>query len=141
MEEVLRGSSARVRLVKIDTEGAEVPIYYDPMVAKLVVWGQDRDDAIRRTARALREFRIRGIRTTVSFFRALLVEEDFLEGRYDTGFLSPERMERLSAVDASPEQAIIAAVIDRIGRDFDGEDLDESLGAVAPSRWRWSYGP
>jgi acetyl-CoA carboxylase biotin carboxylase subunit len=130
--------------VRVDSgvyEGAEVPIYYDPMVAKLVVWGQDRDDAIRRTARALREFRIRGIRTTLAFFRALLRESDFLEGRYDTGFLSAERMERLSAAEASPEQAMIAAVIDKLNQDFDGPGDGQASGADPVSQWRWSFGP
>jgi acetyl-CoA carboxylase biotin carboxylase subunit len=131
--------------VRVDSgvyEGAEVPIYYDPMVSKLVVWGQDRDDAIRRTARALREYRIRGIRTTLAFFRALLEDPDFQKGEYNTGFLSPERMERLSVALMSPDQAIMAAVIQQLHRDFEraGEGGD-APGEKSGSTWRWSFGP
>jgi acetyl-CoA carboxylase biotin carboxylase subunit len=68
-------------------EGAEVTIYYDPMLAKLIVWGSDRPQALRRLRRALRELRIEGIRTTAPLYLALLDDEDFLAGRLDIGML------------------------------------------------------
>ena len=128
--------------VRVDSgvyEGAEVPIYYDPMVAKLIVWGADRPDAIRRLARALREYRIRGIRTTLAFFRALLEDEDFLSGDYNTGFLSPERMLRLSEVEQSPNQAVMAAVIAQFHRDFEPKDSQPENSDGASNNWRWSF--
>ena len=48
-------------------EGAEVPIYYDPMIAKLITWGENRVEAILRMRRALREYQVRGIKTNISF--------------------------------------------------------------------------
>ncbi len=64
-------------------EGAEVPIYYDPMIAKLVVFGSDRDQAIRRLKRALTEMRVEGISTSTPLFLRILDDEDFKAGRLD----------------------------------------------------------
>jgi acetyl-CoA carboxylase biotin carboxylase subunit len=69
------------------TAPGEVPIYYDPLVSKLAAWGADRPQALRRLARALREYEIEGIRTTLPFFRWLLTSEDFLTARVDTTWL------------------------------------------------------
>ncbi len=67
--------------------GAEVPIYYDPMLAKLIVWGEDRDHAIARLDRALSELKVEGIRTTAPLFRRILRDPDFRAGRLDNGML------------------------------------------------------
>jgi len=69
------------------TAPGEVPIYYDPLVSKLSAWGTDRIQAIARLARALREYEIEGIQTTLPFFRWLVGERDFLEARFDTTYL------------------------------------------------------
>jgi acetyl-CoA/propionyl-CoA carboxylase, biotin carboxylase, biotin carboxyl carrier protein len=77
-----------------------VPGAYDPLFAKLIVRGANRDDALRRLRRALSEFRIEGISTTLPFHRALLEDEVFISGEYTTGFVA----ERLSVmeIEASP---------------------------------------
>jgi len=126
--------------VRVDSAiypGAEVPVYYDPMVAKLVVWGRDRADAIRQTDRALREFRVRGIRTSIAFFRALMRDPDWLAARVDTGFLSEARMERLTAATRHDEVALIAAAIAQLERDH--ERTGAPAAAQPASRWKWSY--
>jgi acetyl/propionyl-CoA carboxylase alpha subunit len=68
-------------------EGSEVSIHYDPMLGKVIVWGIDRAQAVRRLRRALLEMRIAGIRTTVPLFLQILDDEDFLAGRLDIGML------------------------------------------------------
>jgi acetyl-CoA carboxylase biotin carboxylase subunit len=106
--------------VRVDSgvyAGYEVPIHYDPMVAKLVCWGADREEAISRTIRALREYRVRGIRTSIPFFNALLRDPDFVAGTYSTGFLSQERLARLSESSRNDEIATIAAAIARLQAD------------------------
>jgi len=106
--------------VRVDSgvyAGYEVPIHYDPMVAKLICWGADREEAISRTIRALREYRLRGIRTSVPFFNALLRDPDFVAGTYSTGFLSPERLERLCEVPRTEKIATIAAAIAKLEAD------------------------
>lgn len=68
-------------------EGAEVSIHYDPMIAKLIAWGQDRRQAIARLDRALEELRVEGIHTTAPLFQIILRDEDFRAGRMDIGML------------------------------------------------------
>ncbi len=68
-------------------EGAEVSIHYDPMIAKLIAWGQDRRQAIARLDRALEELRVEGIQTTAPLFQTILRDEDFCAGRMDIGML------------------------------------------------------
>ena len=98
-------------------EGAEVPIYYDPLLAKLIVWGRDREQAMERLARALSEIRIEGIRTTVPLFKALLEDEDFRQGRLDIGMLD----RKMAAGDLAPDSkiefgqlAVIAAALEHL---------------------------
>ena len=83
-------------------EGSEVSIYYDPMLAKLIVWGQDREQAVERMARALGELRLEGIRTTVPLFKMILQDEDFRRGQLDIGMLD----RKLSSGDLLPARAI-----------------------------------
>ncbi len=68
-------------------QGAEIPIYYDPMVAKMIAWGSDREQAIARLRRALAELRVEGIHTTAPLFRQILDDPDFRAGRLDNGLL------------------------------------------------------
>jgi len=68
-------------------EGAEIPIYYDPMIAKLITWGSDRDEAIGRMKRALAELRLEGIATSAPLFLQILDDDDFRAGRLDIGLL------------------------------------------------------
>jgi acetyl/propionyl-CoA carboxylase alpha subunit len=67
--------------------GLEVPIYYDPLISKLVAWAEDRPHAIARMRRALGEYLVTGIKTTLPFFSWLLAQPEFLEGRFHTTFL------------------------------------------------------
>ncbi len=67
--------------------GVEVPVFYDPLIAKLAAWGTDRPTAIARMARALAEYDVRGIKTTIPFFCWLLADPDFQAGRFDTTFI------------------------------------------------------
>jgi acetyl-CoA carboxylase biotin carboxylase subunit len=76
--------------VRVDSgvyQGATVTVYYDPMVAKLIAWGQDRGEAIARLRRALSEFVVKGIKTSIPFHQRLLRHPVFVAGRYDTGFI------------------------------------------------------
>jgi acetyl-CoA carboxylase biotin carboxylase subunit len=74
--------------------GDEVPIFYDPMISKLIAWGEERPLALARMARALAEYQVRGIRTTIPFFRWILADEDFRAGRFDTTFIDRKLEER-----------------------------------------------
>lgn len=69
-------------------EGDDVSIYYDPMISKLAAWGSTRAQAIDRLRRALDEYAVGGIKTTLRFFREIVRDEEFIAGRLDTGFIS-----------------------------------------------------
>jgi acetyl-CoA carboxylase biotin carboxylase subunit len=68
--------------------GSEVSIHYDPMISKLAAWGRTRTEAIDRLRRALDEYQIAGIKTTLPFFREIVDDEEFIAARLDTGFIS-----------------------------------------------------
>jgi acetyl-CoA carboxylase biotin carboxylase subunit len=94
--------------------GTEIPIFYDPLISKLIAWGADRPQAIARMKRALQEYEVLGIRTTVPFFRWILEQPDFLSAAFHTGYLDEllqnRRGEPFFAPDLSLEEvAAIAA--------------------------------
>ena len=114
----------------------EIPIYYDPMIAKLIAWGRDRDEAIARCRRALREYRISGVKSTVGFHRQVLQNEKFRAGDLSTRFLEEEypdnNYHRLTEEIA--EQAAIAAAVDRLMNERKITVAQES-NKVCQSRW------
>ncbi|MCW5663099.1 MAG: acetyl-CoA carboxylase biotin carboxylase subunit [Piscinibacter sp.] len=90
--------------VRVDTgvyEGGEIPMYYDSMIAKLIVHGVDREDAIRRMREALNAFVIRGISSNIPFQAALLAHPKFVAGDFNTGFIAEQYPKGFSA-DAVP---------------------------------------
>jgi acetyl-CoA carboxylase biotin carboxylase subunit len=101
--------------------GGDVPIFYDPMISKLIAWGDDRPQAIARMRRALREYDVVGIRTTVPFFRWILQQPDFVEGRFHTAYLDEVLRSRAgepftTSDDERIEVAVIAAAISQMMR-------------------------
>jgi acetyl/propionyl-CoA carboxylase alpha subunit len=68
-------------------EGMDIPIYYDPMIAKLITHGKDRNEAIARMVRAIDEYEITGCQTTLSFCRWAIQHEAFVSGDFDTHFV------------------------------------------------------
>jgi acetyl-CoA carboxylase biotin carboxylase subunit len=120
--------------VRVDSgvvEGMDVPVHYDPMIAKLAVWGRDRAEAISRCRRALAEYHIVGVRTSIPFFLALFEDERFLRGEYDTGFITPEWLARLGAATPPEELAVTAAIAH-----FEADRARRPPAASAPSAWK-----
>lgn len=90
-------------------QGMEIPIYYDPMIAKLIVHAEDRDSAISRLGRAVDEYVINGIKTTLQFGKWAVSQSAFKEGKYDTGFIARYfKPEYLQPGDPG-EEAVLAA--------------------------------
>ncbi|MFN0138955.1 MAG: acetyl/propionyl/methylcrotonyl-CoA carboxylase subunit alpha [Pyrinomonadaceae bacterium] len=116
-------------------EGSEVSIYYDPMISKFAVHGRDRAEAIDRMRRALAEYEIGGIKTTLPFFRAVMDDSEFIEGKLDTGFIGrfKEREKPVLPQETERDIAAIAAALSYsqrkavVRRDNDG-----------PEQSRWS---
>lgn len=96
-------------------EGWRVPLDYDPLLAKLVVWGTDRRQAVARMRRALTEYEVAGPQTNLQFFRQLLAHPEFVEGQLDTGFIDRMLAEGTLKVHPPPELgrvAILAAALE-----------------------------
>jgi acetyl-CoA carboxylase biotin carboxylase subunit len=93
--------------------GWEIPIHYDPLLAKLVTFGVDRMQAIRRMQRAIGEYRILGIHTNLAFFRDLLADPEFIAGRLSTGFIEEflGRKPARETADAVLDAAAVAAAL------------------------------
>jgi len=83
-------------------QGYRVPVYYDPMISKLVAWGEDRAEAIARMRRALDEYRIEGVRTTIPFHRRVFRHPAFIQGDMDTGFIQTHKEALLAPSPAAP---------------------------------------
>jgi acetyl-CoA carboxylase biotin carboxylase subunit len=92
--------------------GLEVPIFYDPLISKLAAWAEDRPLAIARMRRALGEYLVAGIKTTLPFFTWLLAQPEFLDGRFHTTYLDEVLQARngVPFADASAELEEIAAI-------------------------------
>ena len=94
------------------TPGLDVPIFYDPMISKLIAWADDRPAAIARMRRALNEYVVAGIKTTVPFFTWLLSQPDFLDGRCHTTSLDEALAARNGRrfVEAGAAEEDVAAI-------------------------------
>jgi acetyl/propionyl-CoA carboxylase alpha subunit len=98
-------------------EGMEIPIYYDPMIAKLVVWGKDRSTAIATAVQAINEYQISGLKTTLDFGKYVLKHAAFTSGDFDTNFVKHYFSDPNMMKSSMQEEA--AALNDNIGKIWD----------------------
>ena len=124
-------------------EGFEIPIFYDPIISKLVAWGKTREEAIARMKRALQEYVVTGVKTTIPFHIRVMNNRNFLEGAFDTNFIDQvffREEERRSLPE--PDAALITAAVHLF--------LEERTRAVARrsgepgepvSMWKYSTRP
>lgn len=119
-------------------EGAEIPLEYDPMISKLVVWGPTRAIAIERMRRALREYRVLGVRSNIAFHQALLARDDFARGEFDTGFLDRTNVlaEHTPNKDEDTWARLAAAVIGHRHAGVGATTAASTTPAV--SGWKWA---
>ncbi len=93
-------------------EGMEIPIYYDPMIAKMIVHGKDRNEAIQRMKRAIQEYHIVGIKTTLPFCEFVLDHPEFIDGSFTTKFVeqhfTPDRIKKVVPQDIKEVAALFA---------------------------------
>ena len=115
-------------------QGMQIPIYYDPMIGKLIVKGRDRNDAIARMTRAIDEYIIKGLETTLSFCRFAINHEAFISGNFDTKFVekyfNPEVLEGESEEDEKEIAAVLASQL--ISQD---RDIQKNSNGKA-SKWK-----
>ena len=130
--------------VRVDSgvyEGFEIPVHYDPMISKLVTYGEDREHAIQRMRRALDEYVITGLTTNLAFHEEVLTHPDFLDGSYNTEFIPSYMEDREAPADPNEDVAELAAVLAAHRRDEELRGTDQSKngaisGVGAGSRWK-----
>jgi acetyl-CoA carboxylase biotin carboxylase subunit len=118
-------------------EGAEVSIYYDPMIAKLIAWGENRVEAILRMRRALREYQVRGIKTNIAFHQWILRHPRFMSADFTTAFIEEEHR-NMAKEELYPhkEIALASAAIAALHREQETTLGLLAKGAAEPSKWR-----
>ena len=127
--------------VRIDSyvyDGYEIPIYYDPMIGKLIVWATTRQYAIERMRRVLYEYKITGVKTNLAYLKRIMHVPDFVKGEYNTLFIEKNARMLVRTNTANEELeniAMIAAYMDYL------VNLEENVSAQLPdarpiSRWR-----
>ena len=117
---------------RLDTgieEGDEVSIYYDPMIAKLIVWGQSRVEALRHMRRAIKSTAIAGTKTNLEFLYNIFNHEAFKVADFDTGFIDKYQKELVVGSDNPPISTLILASLCELMPHTDGADI-----------WDWSDG-
>jgi len=96
-------------------EGMEIPIYYDSMISKLITYGKDREEAIQRMIRAIDEYKISGVETTLEFCKFVMQHKAFVSGKFDTNFVSHYfKPEMLSPISKDEEENMLAALVANI---------------------------
>ena len=128
-----------IRLDEGVYEGYTVQLEYDPLLSKLIAWGNSREETIARLRRALDEYTITGIRTNVSLFRRILTEPEFLRGEFHTKWLD-ELLARPSPPATPPrpgteEASVIAAALWHTARADSAANAAQTISAE-PSRWK-----
>jgi acetyl-CoA carboxylase biotin carboxylase subunit len=126
--------------VRIETgiyKGYDVPVYYDPLIAKLITWGRDRPEAVQRMRRALMEYTVQGIKTTIPFHQRVMADPDFLRGDIDTTYIDRRFAGRPHAWDESQRDvALVAAAIHAHLRDQARAGAPARGGQAAESPWK-----
>ncbi len=117
--------------------GYEIPVHYDPLVSKLIAYGNEREEAIRRMLRALREYRVGGIPTTVSFLRRLISHPDFREGNLHTGFLEEHHLFD-EEVGENAYVPLASAAVEHL---LTGKRPNEARSQPTNSRWKLTGRP
>ncbi len=116
--------------------GYEVTPYYDSMLAKLLVWGSSRPEAIRRLSRALEEYRLMGLKTNLPFHQKLVDSHHFISGKFDTSFIEHHFKPEIDPAKLNPEVAAIIATL------VAHQDQQQAAQIIGPnerdtSNWKW----
>lgn len=116
-------------------QGMDIPIYYDPMIAKLVSYGKDRTEAIERMIRAIDEYQITGIQTTLAFGKFVMQHEAFVSGKFDTHFVGnyfkPEYLQ-----NSDEDEAMIAALLSTLFMKEESNNESAAASVQSDSNWK-----
>ncbi|GAB4377629.1 MAG: acetyl-CoA carboxylase biotin carboxylase subunit [Salibacteraceae bacterium] len=117
-------------------EGMDIPIYYDPMISKLVAYAGTRDEAIERLCRAIDEYQITGVKTTLPFCKFAVKHEAFRSGKFDTHFVSQYFKPEMLETENEEIQLAAAAFLALTADETKGNDAPSEEKSAGVSRWK-----
>ena len=130
-------ATTHVRVDSAVTVGDQVGVFYDPMIAKLIVWGEDRDSALRCLSRALSEYYIAGLTTNVDFLRQITQHSEFRNAQLSTQFIDQHRASLLHSDDTDLAQLVVlAALYDVLRKQPIVHAQTETSPWLAQDQWR-----
>lgn len=129
------------RGVRVDSgyrEGMEVSMHYDPMMSKLIVWGKDREEAIQKMLRAIDDYKITGLETTLPFCKFVLQHEAFTSGQFSTNFVNKFFRPEFLIEPLTEEETLVslALVSDLIFEEKKAEETSELTNLLTPWKLR-----
>jgi acetyl/propionyl-CoA carboxylase alpha subunit len=137
LEVYKRPSGEGIRIDDGSDEGMDIPIYYDPMIAKLVVWGKNREEAMDRAIEAIDNYQISGVKTTLDFGKYVLKHPAFRSGNFDTNFVKHYFQDPSIMREAMQEEAVaLAHSIDAIWSDLKNREISEYASREISSSWK-----
>jgi acetyl-CoA carboxylase, biotin carboxylase subunit len=129
-------SGPGVRVDDSFEEGMDIPIYYDPMISKLIVHGKDRTEAIEKMIRAIDDYKIVGVETTLEFCKFVLKHQAFVSGKFDTGFIGTHYKPEMLTVE-NEEYAEVAAIAASLIFNAKTENTTMAeVNSVKKSKWK-----
>jgi propionyl-CoA carboxylase alpha chain len=120
-------------------QGMDIPIYYDPMIAKLITYADNRNDAIQKMIRAIDEYQISGVQTTLSFCRFVMQHHAFISGDFDTNFITryftPDMIKPRLDIDTDHIASLVSALL------LNGQSSDKAVQSQVPAQVlsKWKY--
>ena len=124
--------------VRIDDgyeEGMTIPVEYDPLIAKLITFGNDRPEAIARMKRAIKEFRLIGVKNTLGICGLIMEDQDFCAGNFDTHFISRKKISMSKELNNQNSVEILAAAL--LGFELNNEEIFLKHGNLTNCQSNW----
>lgn len=116
-------------------EGMQIPIYYDPMISKLITHGKDREEARTRMIRAIEDYKISGVETTLSFCKYALEHEAFVSGNFDTHFVGKYFTPEVLQQDDADAEEVAALFVAKLYEEGNKKATEQTATAVQ-SKWK-----
>lgn len=135
LERYVRPQGAGVRVDDGFEEGMDIPIYYDPMIAKLCAHAENRDEARAKMVRAIDEYEITGVKTTLPFCKFVMQHDAFISGKFDTGFVQEHYAPEMLGHSAADEQEL-AALVTALVADSGAKTQVAAAATSTASNWK-----
>lgn len=129
-------SGPGVRVDDSFEEGMDIPIYYDPMIAKLIVHGKNREEAIQKMLRAIDDYQISGVETTLNFCSFVLKHPAFVSGQFDTGFIPKYYLPEMLKKSCNKEEQIASIFASFLSSNLSSNKHDFFENSPKKNNWR-----